>query len=191
MLTAAGRFDEATREKRTAQQLDPLSLIASAALGWARYHAGQPEEALAQYRLTLELDPNFELGYLWSGWALEALGDYDAAMEMMKEVVTRSGGGAISVASLARLHALRGEREEAERLLAELVDSDTYIPAYEIAKAWFALGEQEKAGQWLQRAFEQRSHSLVFLRVDPQLAAQQSDASFLRFAGQVKPEAPR
>jgi TolB-like protein/tetratricopeptide (TPR) repeat protein len=191
MLTAAGRFDEATREMRTAQQLDPLSLIASAALGWARYHAGQPEEALAQYRLTLELDPNFELGYLWSGWALEALGDYDAAMEMMKEVVTRSGGGAISVASLARLHALRGEREEAERLLAELVDSDTYIPAYEIAKAWFALGEQEKAGQWLQRAFEQRSHSLVFLRVDPQLAAQQSDASFLRFAGQVKPEAPR
>jgi TolB-like protein/DNA-binding winged helix-turn-helix (wHTH) protein/Tfp pilus assembly protein PilF len=186
LLTAAGRFDEAAREMRTAQQLDPLSLIASAALGWARYHAGQPEEALLQYRLTLELDPNFELAYLWSAWSLEALGDYDAAMEMVNEAVSLSGGGAISVASLARLHALRGEREEAERLLAGLVDSDSYVPAYEIAKAWFALGEDGKAEQWLQRAFEQRSHSLVFLRVDPQLAAQQSDESFLRFAGQVK-----
>jgi TolB-like protein/DNA-binding winged helix-turn-helix (wHTH) protein/Tfp pilus assembly protein PilF len=190
MLTAAGRFDEAEREMRSAQQLDPLSLIASTALGWARYHAGHPDEALAQYRLTLELDPDFELAYLWGGRALEALGDYEAAMEMVNEGVSRSGGGAGSLASLARLHALRGEREEAERLLAELLDSDAYVPAYEIAKAWFALGEEEKAEQWLQRAFDQRSHSMVFLRVDPQLAAQQDDASFLRLAALVAPEKP-
>lgn len=188
VLTAAGRFDEAEREMRTAQQLDPLSLIASAALGWSRYFAGRPEEALDQFRLTLELDPDFQLAYLWSGLALEDLGDYDAAVEMINEVVSRSGGGNISVASLARLHALRGEREEAERMLAELLETDAYLPAYEIAKAWFALGEREKGERWLQQAFEQRSHSLVFLRVDPQLAAQREDASFLLLASQVKPD---
>jgi tetratricopeptide (TPR) repeat protein len=72
-LTAAGRFEEAEREMRRAQQLEPLSLIASAALGWVHYYAGKHELALEQYRLTLGPDPDFELAYLWSGWALEEL----------------------------------------------------------------------------------------------------------------------
>lgn len=188
LLTAAGRFDEAEREMRRAQQLDPLSLIASAALGWVRYHAGHQEQALEQLRLTLALEPDFELAYLWSGWALEELGRYDEALEMLKEAVSRSGGSGISTASLARLHALRGEHADAERLLAELLESGRYVPSYEIAKAWFALGAEEQAKEWLQRAFEQRSHSLVFLRVDPQLAAQQTNAHFLNLAAQIKPE---
>lgn len=185
LLTAAGRFDEAEREMRRARQSDPLSLIANAALGWVRYHAGHQKDALDQYQLTLALDEDFELAYLWSGWSLEALGEYDAALGMLREAVARSGGSAISTASLARLHALRGERDEAERLLAEILTSDDYVPAYEIAKAYLALGQTEQAQEWLDRAFEQRSHSLVFLRVDPQLKALQNDAAFLRLVGQL------
>lgn len=191
LLTAAGRFEEAEREMRRAQQLEPLSLIASAALGWVHYHAGEHERALEQYRLTLALDPDFELAYLWSAWAMEQLGRYDDALAMLEEAVARSGGSGISRASLARLRALRGEREDAERHLAELLDSGTYVPSYEISKAWFALDNHEKASEWLQRAFEQRSHSLVFLRVDPQLLAQQGDASFLRIAGRIGPQKQR
>ncbi len=185
LLTAAGRFEEAEREMRRAQQLEPLSLIASAALGWVFYHAGRYEEALDQYELTLALDADFELAYLWSGWALESLGRYDEANQMLQEAVARSGGNGISTASLARLQALRGERDEARRTLAQLVESTGYVPAYEIAKAWFALDDIEQANEWLQKAHEQRSHSLVFLRVDPQLSKHQQDAGFLLVAGRV------
>jgi TolB-like protein/DNA-binding winged helix-turn-helix (wHTH) protein/Tfp pilus assembly protein PilF len=185
LLTAAGRFDEAEREMRRAQQLEPLSLIASAALGWALYHAGRHEEALDQYRLTLALDPNFELAYLWSGWALESLGRYDEAQTMLKEAVKRSGGNGISIASLARVQALSGEPAEARRTLRQLLSSTGYVPAYEISKAWFALGDTKQANEWLQRAYEQRSHSLVFLHVDPQLAKYQRDDGFLRVATNV------
>lgn len=66
-----------------------------------------------QYELTLALDPGFELACLWSGWSLEELGELDRAREMLDEAAARSGGSGISRASLARLHALRGEREEA------------------------------------------------------------------------------
>lgn len=186
LLTAAGRFEEAEREMRRAQQLEPLSLIASAALGWVLYHAGRHEEALEQYELTLALDADFELAYLWSGWALESLGRYDEAHQMLQEAVNRSGGNGISTASLARVQALRGEREEARRILADLVQSEGYVPAYEISKAWFALGENELANEWLQKAYEQRSHSLVFLRVDPQLSKHRQDAGFLRVAANVR-----
>lgn len=185
LLTAAGRFDEAEREMRYAQQLDPLSLIANAALGWVRYHGGNSEAALTQYRLTLQLDPDFELAYLWSGWALETLGRYDEALAMLREAVARSGGSGISSASLARVHALRGEREEAVRILKELEQSDGYVPAYEIAKAWFALDEPAQANDWLRRAYEERSHSLMFLRVDPQLADVRHDDAFVRLVAEV------
>lgn len=187
LLTAAGRFDEAEREMRRAQQLEPLSLIASAALGWTLYYAGRHEEALAQYRLTLDLDPDFELAYLWSGWALEALGRHDEARGMLEEAVTRSGGSGISVAALARLRALSGDRETARRELETLQQSSAYVPAYEIAKAWFALGSDAQGMQWLERALEQRSHSMVFLRVDPQLARQREAAAFRSLLERVHP----
>lgn len=180
LLVAAGRFDEAEREMRQAQQLDPLSLIASAALGWVRYYAGRHDEALEQLRLTLALDEDFELAYLWSGWSLEALGRYDEAIAMLKEAVARSEGSGISQASLARVYALRGDGSEAERLLSELLESDAYAPSYEIAKAYLALDQTERAAEWLQRAVDQRSHSLVFLNVDPQLAAMRDKELFAR-----------
>lgn len=182
LLTAAGRFDEAEREMRRAQQLEPLSLIATAALGWSMYYAGKHEAALEVYRTTLDLDRDFQLAYLWSGWALEALGRYDEALAMLTEAAERSSGSGIALASLARVRALRGERDEARRLLEALTHSDSYVPAYEISKAWFALGAQDEAGAWLQRARDERSHSLVFVRVDPQLAAVQKDPRVLRVA---------
>jgi TolB-like protein/Flp pilus assembly protein TadD len=185
LLTAAGRFDEAEREMRRAQQLEPLSLIASAALGWSLYHSGRHELALEQYRLTLALDPEFELAYLWSGWALEALGRYDEALAMLQDAVRRSQGSGLSTASLARVHALRGERAEAESVLEKLIGSDSYLPAYDIGKAWLALGDSKQADQWLQRAFEQRSHSLVFLRVDPQLSAHREDPALQKLTARL------
>jgi TolB-like protein/DNA-binding winged helix-turn-helix (wHTH) protein/Tfp pilus assembly protein PilF len=185
LLTAAGRFEEAEHEMRHAQQLEPLSVIASAALGWSLYHAGRYEDALDQYRITLALDPNFELAYLWSGWALEALGRYDEALTMLEDAAKRSGGSGISRASLARLHALRGERAQAETILTQLKHAQGYVPAYEISKAWFALGANEEADQWLQRAFADRSHSLVFLRVDPQLTKHRQEQAFIRVAARM------
>jgi TolB-like protein/Tfp pilus assembly protein PilF len=187
LLTAAGRFDEAEREMRKAQQLDPLSLIASAALGWVRYFAGRDDEALDQLRLALSLDSNFELAYLWSGWVLESQGKYGEAIAMVHEAVSRSGGSGISVASLARVHALKGERVQAERLLDSLQGHGGYLPAYEIAKAYYALGENDRAIDLLQQAFGQRSHSLVFLRVDPQLSSARNSDDFKRLVEQVLP----
>jgi TolB-like protein/DNA-binding winged helix-turn-helix (wHTH) protein/Tfp pilus assembly protein PilF len=186
LLTAAGRFKEAEQEIRRAQQLEPLSVIASAALGWSLYYAGRYEDALDQYRITLALDANFELAHLWSGLALEALGRYDEALSMLEDAAKRSGGSGISLASLARLRALRGERTQAELILTQLKDSKGYVPAYEIGKAWFALGANDEADRWLQRAFDERSHSLVFLRVDPQLAKHREEPAFTRVAAQMR-----
>lgn len=188
LLTAAGRFDEAESALRRAQQLEPLSLIASAALGWSRFYARRYEQALEQLELTIALDSEFELAYLWAGVAEEALGRHEKAYKYLEDTVVRSGGSGISIAALARLQALRGERQESERLLTELTAVEGYVPAYEIAKAYLALEKSDQALAWLRRAYNERSHSMVFIAVDPQLDAIRDNVEFIRLAAQVRPD---
>ncbi|WP_181898426.1 winged helix-turn-helix domain-containing tetratricopeptide repeat protein [Alteromonas aestuariivivens] len=187
-LVAAGRFDEAEREMRRATELDPLSLIANAALGWVLYNGGQYVQALEQLALTEELNPGFELIYLWRGWSLEALGDLPSAAASLQECVRRSGGSAISQASLARVLALQGKLGQAQEILTALDSSSDYQPAYEIAKAYLALGQPHAAWRWFQKAVEQRSHSMVFLAVDPQLQDYRSTQAYQQLLAEVFPE---
>jgi TolB-like protein/DNA-binding SARP family transcriptional activator/Tfp pilus assembly protein PilF len=186
-LTAMGRFDEAVREMRAAQDLDPLSLIANAALGWVLYYAGEYERAIAQLDRTLELNPDFELAHLWRGLALEELGRLGEARQAMERAAHLSGGSAISLALLARTHALAGEREGARALLADLERGagDRYVPAFEVAKVHEALGDRELALRWLERAREQRSHSIAFLAVDPQLSRLRDEPGFVALVRNV------
>ena len=172
LLVAAGRFEEAERAMRRAEEIDPLSLIAKAALAWVRYHAGDHPAAVAQARETLELDGDYAVAHLWGGWALQAMDSLDAAVAAHRRAVAVTEGAAIYVAALARSLALAGERAEAERLLAglETRGGEGYVPSYELARVYLALGRPDEALARLERAFEERSHSMVYLRVDPQLA---------------------
>jgi hypothetical protein len=47
-----------------------------------------------------------------------------------------------------------------------------------MAKLHLALGDRDEALMWLRKAYDQRSHSLVFLAVDPQLDPLRSDRAF-------------
>lgn len=186
-LTAMGRFDEAVREMRAAQQVDPLSLIANAGLGWVLYYAGDYERAIDQCSRTLELNPNFELAHLWRGLAREELGRTDEEMQDLQRAEQLSSGSAISKAALARAHALSGDRDRALGMLRELEQRGGagYVPSFEIAKIYEALGDRASALLWLRRAYEQRSHSMVFLAVDPQLEALGDDPEFQRLVRDV------
>jgi len=180
LLTAAGRFDEAEREMRLAQEQDPLSLIANAALGWVLYHARDYDRAIAQCRSTLQLNPQFELAHLWMGWAYAELQQYDDAESAVRTALELSDSSALMVASLARVLALRGQRAEAAALLGRIQAPAGYAPSYEIARVFTAMDNADKAFEWLDRAVSERSHSIVFLNVDPQLDALRHDAHFTR-----------
>jgi TolB-like protein/Tfp pilus assembly protein PilF len=187
LLMARGRFDEAEREMRSAQERDPLSLIANAALGWIFYHAGDLERAIEQCNHTLELDRDFQLAHLWKGWALEAADKPREAISSISEAVRLSGGAMLPRLSLAHALANAGDRDSATAILtsAEKKAAHDYVPSYEVAKVHLALGHTDDAMRWLERAFAERSHSMAFLAVDPQLRPLRADARFQRLAARV------
>jgi len=184
LLTATGRFDEAEQAIRQSQLVDPLRLMPKAVLGWVWYYRGDFERALAQYRTSREFDSTNTFLNLWYGQALEQVGQTAEALEVLGGAVERSNRSAIHLAALARTHALRGGRSEAERLLAEIERGRT-VPAYDVAKVYLALGRRDAALRWLERAYQQRSHSMVLLRVDPQLQPLRGDAAFEQLVRRV------
>jgi len=53
------------------------------------------------------------------------------------------------------------------------------VTSYGIALVYAGLGETDAAFSWLERAFEERSHWLVWLRLDPRWGNIRSHARFL------------
>ncbi|MBR9988146.1 MAG: tetratricopeptide repeat protein [Gemmatimonadetes bacterium] len=126
-------------------ELDPLSVIANAALGWVLYYAGDYERAIAQCTRALELNPDFALAHLWRALAHEELGQYDALLSDFDHAVKLSGGSAIHVALRGRALAGAGRHEEALSLLQRLDQAGQrpvsgYVPPFEMAKLHERLG---------------------------------------------------
>ncbi len=177
LLTVVQRFDEADVEFQRARTIDPAAPVRSAAPIWAKYFRRDFPRAVSMYRSVIALDSSYALTFQWGGWALEASGQVDEAIAAYERAVSLSNGGVGFMASLARAHAVRGDRVEAERLLAQVMRAPV-VPSYDVAKVHLALGARAKALEWLERAYEFRSHSMVLLRVDSQLDALRGDPAF-------------
>lgn len=107
-------------------------------------------------------------------------------MEHLATAVKLSSEGAVALASLGRAQALAGDPAAARRTLTRLHQVHaSYLPSYELAKLHLALGEPDAAIDWLRRAHAERSHSVVFLHVDPQLDALRRDPRFLEIATRI------
>jgi eukaryotic-like serine/threonine-protein kinase len=179
-LAAMGRHDEAIAEGKRAQELDPLSLITSAALARPFYDARRYDEAIAQSKKTFEIDPDFARAHYWLGLAYEQKSMFDQAIAAFHKAINSSDSVAVYVAAAGHAYAVAGRRGEAVKVLRRLEDlsRQRYVSAYDIALIHVGLGDTERAMQWLERAYQERSDGLVFLKVDPRLDGLQSDPRF-------------
>jgi TolB-like protein/DNA-binding SARP family transcriptional activator/Flp pilus assembly protein TadD len=188
MLTIDGRFPEAVREIRRSLEADPLRVIAVAVEGWIQYYAREYPAALEALGRALERNPDHGATHLWRAWTLEEMDSLPAALDAHRRAVAASDSGAVFVAALGRALALAGDRPGAEALLRRLEArgaSGGYVPAYEIAKLHEALGRRDRALEWLDRAYRERSHSMAFLKIDPQLDGLRSDPRFVDLVERV------
>jgi hypothetical protein len=70
-----------------------------------------------------------------------------------------SAANPLAYTAIARTRALMGEPDRARRLLAEILDiaKDTYVPAATIADIHVALGDHDRAIEYLGLGIEERA----------------------------------
>jgi TolB-like protein/Flp pilus assembly protein TadD/tRNA A-37 threonylcarbamoyl transferase component Bud32 len=170
-LALMRRFDQSTVEFQKAIALDPLSPLRGAALGWSYYFARRYDEAIDQCQKSLELDPHFAVTHLWLGLGRDGAGSPSEALNAYEEAVRLSRGEPLGLAYLAHGLARAGRMEEAGRRLRELQELSTrrYVSSYDLAVICTAMGDIETGLDLLERGYQERTHWMALLQVDPRL----------------------
>ncbi len=179
-LMTMGRHVEAIARMKSSQELDPLSLIISVAIGWAFYMAGQYDDAIEQLRRTIELDSNYPVTYWILGLTLRKMGRYELAIAEGEKGVKLSGGSPLMSAALAQTFATAGRREEATQILNDLtkITKQKYVAPYFFAGIHIGLGEDDRALEYLEKSHEEHSHWLIYLHIDPSMDSLRSNPRF-------------
>ncbi len=175
-----GRAEESVAEAKRALELDPLSRIINARLAHSFYFARRYDEAIEQSLKTVELDPNFAIAHGRLGISYDRKGMYREAIESLLKADALSGAAPEDIATLKQAYAVTGMNGYWRKILnLELERSQRrYVSAYEIAVLHARLDEKELAFAWLEKAFEERSSALVYLKVEPRFDSLRSDPRY-------------
>jgi eukaryotic-like serine/threonine-protein kinase len=175
-----GRHEEAMIRIKKSQDLDPLSLIISVAVGWALYYARRYDEAIEQLRRTIDLEPNYAVTHWILGLLLRKTGHFELAIAEGEEGVQLSNGSPLTHAALAHTLGAAGKIAEARRILDNLTElaKQKYVSPYFFAGIHVGLGEHERAIEYLQSCYEERSHWLIYLHLDPGMDDLRGDPNF-------------
>ena len=177
-LIVTGRSSEAIAQLKTAESLDPLSLIISADLADALCIAHLYDESVQQSRKTLEMDPNFAIAHYELGQAYQQKQKYREAIEEFKRAIELVGDNEIFNANLAYAYAASGRREEALKMVKDLEDRQSRHSSTDanIGLIYVGLGDRDQAMIWLDKAYQARFNPSILLR--PAFDPLRSDARF-------------
>ncbi|HKY27676.1 MAG TPA: protein kinase [Pyrinomonadaceae bacterium] len=198
-LVQMGKFELARHEIEQAQQLDPLSPIISSNAGLYSYFDHRYDDAIQQYKKTLEIDPKFWVAHHYLGLAYAKKGMYDEAISEFRGLLQSPGQAPLNediiendpevAASLGFAYARAGRHGEARAILEKLknISERRYVSGLYNAIVYAGLKDNERAIEYLNRAYQNRHPGLVLIRVDPLFDDLRSDDRFKQLVTRFEP----
>jgi DNA-binding winged helix-turn-helix (wHTH) protein len=180
LLSNSGRHEKALAEIKLARELDPLALRTNAEEGQILFFAKDYNNSLDRLQKTIDLDPSFWLSHLFISRVYTEKGMHSEAVAEAKKAAELSGN---SQSHAYRAYALArwGKLSEARLVLNDLLKSsaETYVPPYNIALVYNAVGEPARALDYLEKGFSDRDVRMVFLKVESQWDQLRSQPRFV------------
>jgi adenylate cyclase len=186
-LTAMERFEEALTESQRYLELDPLSPAARNHLGWHYLYTKQFDKAIEQYKLVVAIDPNFTEAHRQLAEAYWNTNKYDAAAaEIYKryELLGRGTDGAL----LRQAYLKSGWEalwQKRHQILLERSKQGSVNPT-SVACSYAGLNDKPQVMDWLERAYREHDHDLVYLRVDSCWNGVRNDPEFQKLLKKMK-----
>jgi serine/threonine-protein kinase len=171
-LVPMNRIDEALREIREAERLEPLSAPIANDVGFVLYWGRRFEEALEQCRKAIALDPGFYRAYALLGRIYAAQGRQTESIAAGLKARELSDGAAFLpfiLGTLGFAYASSGDSARARRVLKELRELETRgaVTAHERGIVAAALGDWDEALRNCELACEQRTGWAIWLPLEP------------------------
>jgi eukaryotic-like serine/threonine-protein kinase len=164
LLGALGRGDEALAEIKRALELDPLSPVLEVNVGDDYVRKGDLDSAMEHAKRLVQLDPNFPLAHQIYGAVYLKQRRYAEAIAAYQQDVAKDRS-AYSLSFLGYAQAVAGKRDEAVAVLKEIegMYNRRESLAQYLAAVYAGLGDKDQAFAWLEKGFQGRNATLVFL----------------------------
>jgi len=186
-LGEIGRADEALREIDAAERLDPRSPFIRTSKAKILSAAHRYQEAIEECRRALEIDGTFALAYSVLAQAQLHLQQYSPGIDTAKKFVELSGGTGFARLELAYACAIAGDKTSSEQIVNEVTTGLEPFSPYDMATICAVWGDHAAAFRWLEKAIEQHSVDLVWIRVDPRLDPIRSKPGFQEIVARMVP----
>jgi len=187
-LTAQARHEDAIAEVQRAVELDPASVSIRRALGWIYYFARRMDDARVHLERAIAMNPTQDETYRLLALCEATLGRYPEAERAAREAMMLSAEGLYNRATLVYVLARSGQRDAAERELAELESRGRkeYVSPVAFATAHLGLENWDAALDWAERAYLERRGWLAYLRVHPIMDGLRGRARFEALVAKMK-----
>jgi serine/threonine-protein kinase len=160
LLASQRRDDEALAHVKRAVELDPLSLLTVGSRAWVHYHRREYDEAIAWFRES-------HWSYVGIGQSLIFKGMYEEGIGELKRALEITPDYDFLLGYLAWGYGKAGMIEEAQTIVEELKQKSQTETISPMALAWAypGMGNKDDAIDWLEKAYEAREGSIIFLHV--------------------------
>lgn len=182
LLVSLGRSDEAIHEARRAAELDPYSWLIDGELSTIYFFTRRYGEAAERWEKAREIstdEPPWFLGWIYASEGRD--------IPMIDEVKKAEEGAEkpLQTVALGYLYALKKMKRDAEKCLHKLEAHPGEVDDYDFALIYAALEDKDKAFHYLESAKNDRSASIIFLKVDPRLENLHSDPRFKKLLEEI------
>ena len=179
-LSILGRRSEALEELANIGQLDPgpgSMSVRSAAY----YHLRDYQKLIEVSRKGVTAYPNEWENHRYLGIGYEATGQREEAITEYQKAVQLSEGNLDATAFLAHAYAEAGRRDEAEKILARLMQKSktAHVSPYFIGTIYAGLHDNDRAFAFLEKAYQEKSPDILWhLTADVRVDNLHSDPRF-------------
>ncbi|HZI59606.1 MAG TPA: tetratricopeptide repeat protein [Pyrinomonadaceae bacterium] len=179
-LMSRGRVEESIASSTRARELDPFSLSISAQRGFLLENARRYDEAIEQLRNVIAMDPNHYQAHWFLGHTYALNKQFEQAIAASQKAVDVSQRAPGALGMLGMVYAQAGQKDEANKILNELLELNKrrYVTPAALANLYIGLDNKDEAFFWLEKAFQERSNYLAYLKVFPILDPLRSDPRF-------------
>ncbi len=198
-LMQMGKFSLAKHEIEEAHKLDPLSPIISANTGLYSYYEKNYDDAIAKYKTTLQSDPEFWVARHYLALAYVQKGMHDEAIVELRKLIKAPASGPIpnqiveaeseATASLGFAYGMAGKQAEARAIINQLdaLSKRRYVSPLYFAIVYAGLKNNDKAIEYLNKAFDARHPGLVLIRIEPMFDGLRGDGRFKELIKRFEP----
>ncbi len=193
LLASQEKFDESLIEAHTAQENDPASVSVRRSLGYCYLYSRKYQQARYHIDRAIAMNPTAEETYRIQGLILTLDKQYAAAERVLREALTLAPEcGTYTKVTLGYSLAAAGDPSYAMEIAKELEEKrrTDYVSPVELAIIHIALGNSERALDWIEEAMDDRRGWSAYLRVHPIMDPLRGEPRFAALVQRMKFDAP-